>query len=106
VANTGSQYGKAHTLKERCLEAIRIYRDLLAEDDTLAESQFAFYLDEAAFVTLGICYEQVLRFGGGVYHPILRLMETLTEDPLAPPSKPTRSALLWCWILKKEWQAW
>jgi ParB family transcriptional regulator, chromosome partitioning protein len=73
---------KAHNLKERCLEAIRIYRDLLAEDDTRAESEFAFYLDEAAFVTLGICYEQVPRFGGGVYHPILRRMETLTEDPL------------------------
>ena len=73
---------KAHNLKERSLEVIRIYRDLLAENGTRPESQFAFYLDEAAFVTLGICYEQVPRFGGGVYHPILRRLETLTEDPL------------------------
>src|SRR6516162_1302863 len=47
---------KAHNLKERSLEVIRIYRDLLAENGTRPESQFAFYLDEAAFVTLGICY--------------------------------------------------
>ena len=73
---------KAHSLKERSLEVIRIYHDLLAEDSTRPESQFAFYLDEAAFVTLGICYEQVPRFGGGVYHPILRRLETLTEDLL------------------------
>jgi hypothetical protein len=33
-------------------------------------------------VTLGVCYEQVPRFGGGVYHPILRRLETLTDEPL------------------------
>jgi ParB family transcriptional regulator, chromosome partitioning protein len=73
---------KAHNLKERSLEVIRIYRDLLDEDGTRPESQFAFYLEEAAFVTLGICYEQMPRFGGGVYHPILRRLETLTGEPL------------------------
>jgi ParB family chromosome partitioning protein len=73
---------KAHNLKERSLEVIRIYRDLLGEEGTRPESRFAFYLDEAAFVTLGICYEQVPRFGGGVYHPILRRLETLTDEPL------------------------
>jgi len=78
---------KAHNLKERSLEVIRIYRDLLAEDGTRPESQFAFYLDEAAFVTLGICYEQVPRFGGGVYHPILRRLETLTDEPLRAAMK-------------------
>jgi ParB family chromosome partitioning protein len=73
---------KAHNLKERSLEVIRIYRDLLSEDGTRPESQFTFYLDEAAFVTLGICYERVPRFGGGVYHTILRRLETLTDEPL------------------------
>jgi ParB family chromosome partitioning protein len=73
---------KAHNLKERSLEVIRIYRDLLGEDGTRPESRFAFYLEEAAFVTLGICYEQAPRFGGGVYHPILRRLEILTDEPL------------------------
>jgi ParB family chromosome partitioning protein len=39
---------KAHNLKERSLEVIRIYRGLVEEDATRPESQFAFYLDEAA----------------------------------------------------------
>src|SRR5215472_10602937 len=73
---------KAHNLKERALEVIRIYRGLLEEDATRPESQFAFYLDESALVTLGICYERVPRFGGGVYHPVLRRLETFTDDPL------------------------
>jgi ParB family chromosome partitioning protein len=73
---------KAHNLKERALEVIRIYRGLLDEDASPPESQFAFYLDEAALVTLGVCYERMPRFGGGVYHPILRRLETFTDEPL------------------------
>jgi ParB family chromosome partitioning protein len=73
---------KAHNLKERALEVIRIYRGLVDEDASRPESQFAFYLDEAALVTLGICYERVPRFGGGVYHPILRRLESFSDDAL------------------------
>ena len=73
---------KAHNLKERSLEVIRIYRGLLDEDPSRAESQFEFYLDEAALVTLGVCYERVPRFGGGAYHSILRRLKTLTDEPL------------------------
>lgn len=73
---------KAHNLKERSLEVIRIYRGLVNEDGTRPESRFAFYLDEAALVTLGVCYERMPRFGGGAYHPILRRLETFTEEGL------------------------
>lgn len=73
---------KAHNLKERALEVIRIYRGLVDEDASRPELQFAFYLDEAALVTLGVCYERVPRFGGGVYHHILRRLESFTDEPL------------------------
>jgi ParB family transcriptional regulator, chromosome partitioning protein len=73
---------KAHNLKERALEVIRIYHGLLEDDGSRLETQFAFYLDEAALVTLGVCYERVPRFGGGVYHPILRRLESFMEVPL------------------------
>ncbi len=73
---------KAHNLKERSLEVIRIYRGLVDEDDSRPESGFAFYLDQAALVTLGVCYERVTRFGGGAYHPILRRLEDFSDDAL------------------------
>ena len=73
---------KAHNLKERSLEVIRIYHGLVDEDATRPESQFAFYLDQAALVTLGVCYERFPRFGGGAYHPILRRLEAFTDEPL------------------------
>ena len=78
---------KTHNLKERALEVIRIYRGLVDEDASRPESQFAFYLEEAALVTLGACYERVPRFGGGVYHPILRRLETFTDEPLSSAIK-------------------
>jgi ParB family chromosome partitioning protein len=73
---------KAHNLKERSLEVIRIYRGLVEEDASRPESKFSFYLDEPALVTLGVCYERTPRFGGGAYHSILRRLETFSDDPL------------------------
>jgi len=73
---------KAHNLKERSLEVIRIYRGLVEEDASRPESGFAFYLDHAALVTLGVCYERVARFGGGAYHSILRRLENFSDELL------------------------
>ncbi|HEV2991066.1 MAG TPA: ParB N-terminal domain-containing protein, partial [Candidatus Angelobacter sp.] len=73
---------KAHNLKERSLEVIRIYRGLVEDDASRPESSFAFYLEEAALVTLGVCYERIPRFGGGVYHSILRRLESFADEPL------------------------
>jgi ParB family transcriptional regulator, chromosome partitioning protein len=73
---------KAHNLKERSLEVIRIYRDLLGEDGSRPESGFAFYLEDPALVTLGACYEKQPRFAGGAYHPVLRRTEHFVDDPI------------------------
>ena len=73
---------KAHNLKERSLEVIRICRGLVGEEASRPEKEFAFYLDEAALVSLGVCYERQPRFGGGAYHSILRRLETFSDEPL------------------------
>jgi ParB family chromosome partitioning protein len=73
---------KAHNLRERSLEVIRIYRGLLDEDAMRPEESFAFYLEEAALVTLGLCYEKKGNFSGGAYAPILRRLESFTDEPL------------------------
>jgi ParB family chromosome partitioning protein len=74
---------KAHNLKERALEVIRIYRGLLDEDASHAESSFSYYLEDPAYVTLGVCYEKEPRFAGGAYHPVLRRTEHFSDEPLA-----------------------
>jgi ParB family chromosome partitioning protein len=73
---------KAHNLKERSLEVARIYRGLIEEDSSRSETDFGFYLEEAALVTLGFCYEKKPVFAGGAYHPILRRLEEFQDEPL------------------------
>ena len=73
---------KAHNLKERALEVIRIYRGLLEEDDARTETSFSFYLEDPALVTLGVCYEKNARFAGGAYHPVLRRCDKFHDAPL------------------------
>ena len=48
---------KAHNLREKSLEAVRMAR-ALAESDPRAERDFALEFEEPAFLTLGLCYEQ------------------------------------------------
>src|SRR5438093_9550499 len=74
---------KAHNLRERALEVIRIYRGLIEEDGARPESQFAFYLEEAALVTLGVCYERNPKFAGASYNPIVRRLVSFSDEPLA-----------------------
>src|SRR5687767_13469779 len=78
---------KAHNLKERALEVIRIYRGLLEEDDSRSEKGFSFYLEDPALVTIGCCYEKNGRFAGGAYHPILRKVEEFTDEPIGKAIK-------------------
>jgi ParB family chromosome partitioning protein len=73
---------KAHNLKEKSLEVIRIYRGLIEEDASRTEKDFAFYLEEASFVTLGLCYEKVPRFSGGAYNSIVRRLSGFSDESL------------------------
>src|SRR5512134_3994018 len=73
---------KAHNLREKALEVIRIYRGLLDEDSSRSEAGFSFYLEEASLVTLGICYEKNGKFAGGAYNPIVRRLESFSEQPI------------------------
>jgi ParB family chromosome partitioning protein len=62
---------KAHNLRERALEVVRLAEALAVLDDR-PEKEFAIEFEEAALVTLGMCYQQNGRFAGGAYHPVLK----------------------------------
>jgi ParB family chromosome partitioning protein len=72
---------KAHNLREKSLEVIRMYR-AMASDDKTPESAHALEFEEPAFATLGVCYEKNGRFGGGAYQPILKRVDGWLEQPL------------------------
>ncbi len=74
---------KAHNLRDRSLEAIRMARALAARDAKAKESDFAAQLEAAELVTLGIVYEEEGRFAGGAYGPVLRKCDRFSDQPLA-----------------------
>jgi ParB family chromosome partitioning protein len=61
---------KAHNLREKALEVIRMARDLAASAPG-SEQDYEAVFEEAPLLTLGVCYEKNGRFSGGVYRPVL-----------------------------------
>ena len=86
---------KAHNLRERALEVVRL-AEALAELDNRPEKEFAIEFEEAALVTLGLCYQQNGRFSGGVYHPVLKRCDQFlsTKLPNALATRRDRAAKL------------
>jgi ParB family transcriptional regulator, chromosome partitioning protein len=72
---------KAHNLRERALEVIKMYQELATADDATEET-YALEFEEAALITLGLCYLERPRFSGGAYHPILRRADEFLKKPL------------------------
>ncbi len=73
---------KAHNLRERALEVVRMYRDLAAKTDA-REPDMALEFEEAALATLGFAYEKKARLSGGAYHPILRKVDAFVDRRLS-----------------------
>jgi ParB family chromosome partitioning protein len=73
---------KAHNLKEKSLEVIRMYRALAEEQPTSTEEQWSFQFESAHFVTLGLLYETNKRFAGGAFAPILRRVDGFLKTTL------------------------
>jgi ParB family chromosome partitioning protein len=67
---------KAHNLKEKALEVIRMYRALVESEPGSTEEDWAFQFESAHFITLGRLYEENKRFAGGAFAPILRRVDT------------------------------
>jgi ParB family transcriptional regulator, chromosome partitioning protein len=87
---------KAHNLKEKSLEVIRMYRGLLEEEGRKHEDSFAFQFEEAYYATLGLLYEAHPRFAGGAFGSILRRVDKFLKEPLkdAYEERQRRAALV------------
>jgi len=73
---------KAHNLREKSLEVIRMARDLATRNGR-TEDDYALEFEEAAYLTLGVCYERNGRFAGGAYHPLLKRVDAFLGKPLS-----------------------
>ncbi|HET9620137.1 MAG TPA: hypothetical protein VFP84_02135 [Kofleriaceae bacterium] len=84
---------KAHNLKDKAIEVIRMTRAFAADRKRpdRSEADVAFELESAALVTLGVCYERNARFSGGAYNAIVSRTEAFSSEPIKK-SLPLREA--------------
>lgn len=73
---------KAHNLKEKSLETIRMLRAMADSRSARTEREFVFEFDQPAFLTLGAAYEQRARLSGGAYHSLLRRIDDFLDERL------------------------
>jgi ParB family chromosome partitioning protein len=76
---------KAHNLKDKALEVIRMARKIA--EDGRSETDVAFELEQASLVTIGICYEKISRFSGGAYNSVVTKCESFSTEPMAKSLK-------------------
>jgi ParB family chromosome partitioning protein len=72
---------KAHNVKEKSLETIRMARALAARKEG-KEDDFSFEFEQAQFLTLGAAYEQKKSLSGGSYTSVLRRIDAFLDDPM------------------------
>jgi ParB family transcriptional regulator, chromosome partitioning protein len=85
---------KAHNLRERALEVVRIVHDLAAQPKS--EQDFELEFEEPSLVTLGFAYEQRGRLAGGAYHSVLRKVDGWIPGPFSAsiPERERRAEVL------------
>jgi len=77
---------KAHNLKDKALEVVRMAR-AIADDDDRSETVMGFELEQASLVTIGICYEKNPRFSGGAYNSVVTKCESFSTDKMSKSLK-------------------
>jgi ParB family chromosome partitioning protein len=77
---------KAHNLREKSLETIRMARALAGTSDA-DEASFAFEFEQPSFLTLGVGYEERSRLSGGAYQSILRKTDAFLDVPIGKALK-------------------
>ena len=73
---------KAHNLRDRSLEVIRMARQLAKEQPRSKETEHALTFESPVFLTLGSAYEQRTRFAGSSYQSVLNKVDRFMESTL------------------------
>src|SRR6202789_4141837 len=73
---------KAHNLKDKSLEVVRMARNLAKRDGRQHETEFSAQFEAAELLTLGLAYEKNPRFAGGAYSSFLKKVDRFIDRPL------------------------
>ena len=73
---------KAHNLKDRSLEVIRMARELASRHKRALETDYRAEFEAPELLTLGLVYDENGRFAGGAYSPFLKKVDRFRAKTL------------------------
>lgn len=73
---------KAHNLKDKSLEVVRMARSLAQRKPRAKESEFTAEFESPELLTLGIVYADNARFAGAAYNPFLKKVDRFSDRTL------------------------
>lgn len=87
---------KAHNLREKSLEVVRMYEELARLDGGRREADYALEFEEPQLITLGFAYKERPRLSGGAYQAVLKRVDAFLEAPMpeAAEERARRAALV------------
>ncbi len=73
---------KSPNIKEKCLEVIKLYKELIEIDPNIREIDYAFQFEEASYLTLGVIYLEEEKFSGATYNNFLKKVDNFLDESL------------------------
>jgi len=73
---------KAHNLRDRALEVVRMAHALAKQSPRAKESDFTAQFESPELLTIGLVYEDEPRFAGAAYAPFLRRLDRFGDETL------------------------
>lgn len=74
---------KPPNVREKSVQAYRLYREFLNLNPSLEELELAFYIEEPYFITLGFVLEEInKKFPAGAFENLLKKVDEFLSEPL------------------------
>lgn len=73
---------KTPNMREKCLEVIKLYQELVNANPAALEKDYQFQFEEPDYITMGLIYLEERKFNGATYHPILRKIDRFLALPI------------------------
>ena len=73
---------KAPSLKDKSIQALKIYKDILNEEPNKVENQLIDVIDEPIYITFGFLYEKLSKFSGSAFYTIFRKVDKFLDVPI------------------------
>ncbi len=73
---------KALSLKDKSIQALKVYRDIMEKKPNLLEEELIDIIEEPIYITFGLLYEKLARFSGSAFYNIFKKVDKFMNTSL------------------------